>query len=86
MKWCKGCNQWKPLASFYRHKATRDGFRPTCKLCVKNQQAANRKRRAEHYRAYDRTRYVESAERREYIGDFRRFKRFRKRMAARRAG
>lgn len=34
-KQCSKCEEVKPLDQFHRMKATKDGLRPNCKMCVK---------------------------------------------------
>ena len=34
LKFCKACNNEKPLDKFYRHKSTADKLYPTCKECT----------------------------------------------------
>lgn len=33
MKWCKVCNQYKPIDEFHRNKANKDGHEFDCKVC-----------------------------------------------------
>ncbi len=44
-KVCNKCGTTKPLSSFGKHKATRDGFRNACRECT-NQATKERKARA----------------------------------------
>ena len=34
VKYCRGCSEWWPLASFNKHSQYRDGLRPKCRACV----------------------------------------------------
>lgn len=32
-KWCAKCDEWRPLVSFHRSRAARDGYFCNCKAC-----------------------------------------------------
>lgn len=36
-KRCAGCEQVKPAAAFSKHRVSRDGLRPRCKVCISRQ-------------------------------------------------
>jgi hypothetical protein len=52
MKNCTTCNQQKPLECFYKGKQNKDGFRPSCKDCIKKYQEANRDAKIEYLKRY----------------------------------
>ncbi len=55
-KVCRSCSTAKGLDQFYKHPFSKDGRDSKCSECVKKQVKANRKKRAEYYKAYDRMR------------------------------
>lgn len=85
MKRCNKCGVVKPPGEFYKHQHTTDGLRPSCKLCWKAASSkylkANRAKRNAWFREYRKRPEVK-----ERKNDYYKFKRFRMRMAARRAG
>lgn len=44
VKFCKSCNQEKPIAEYYLKKGTRDGLYYKCKSCISTHWAEYRKR------------------------------------------
>ena len=40
-KKCSHCGEVKPLTEFYKRKASKDGYRPQCKLCYSETRKAN---------------------------------------------
>jgi hypothetical protein len=71
LKRCFKCEQEKPLAEFYRHPRMGDGRLGKCKSCACADVRANRARRADYYRAYDRDRYTPNRESRMASARFR---------------
>ena len=55
-KKCFKCEKVKPLASFYKHTAMKDGHVNKCKDCNKLDVKNNRLDNIDKYRAYDRER------------------------------
>jgi hypothetical protein len=54
---CKCCGADKPLSEYYANNRTKSGYSLSkCKECAKKATKANRTKRAEYYRAYDRIR------------------------------
>ena len=57
-KSCTKCGETKPLGEFFRHTASKDGYRPDCKMCksAKNKAnyAANRDRELAYRDAYNK--------------------------------
>ena len=55
-KICTECGEWKPISEFHKKLYSRDGHRPTCKVCTNasNKQRANQNREweRERQRAY----------------------------------
>jgi hypothetical protein len=49
-KTCSKCGERKPFEAFSMHNGTKDGFRPNCKMCVSEYNAAYRKCNAERVR------------------------------------
>lgn len=39
-KTCKGCQEEKPIAEFYKDKTTKDGYRGKCKICINQDSSA----------------------------------------------
>jgi hypothetical protein len=56
MKRCRRCGKPKPLEDFYRHPQMRDGRMNICKVCHRAAVRANRRRRIDYYREFDRQR------------------------------
>lgn len=56
MKTCFKCNQEKPFADFYAHKAMADGYLGKCKACTKADVSKRRMENIDACRAYDRAR------------------------------
>jgi len=54
---CKSCERKLPAGDFYASNLSR------CKTCVKESVRANRREKADYYRAYDRKRYRDDPER-----------------------
>ena len=57
MKTCFKCRRTLPLAEFYRHPRMADGHLNKCRACARADVQANRERRADYYREYDRARH-----------------------------
>lgn len=55
MKRCTKCGQSKPLADFGKHKQGRDGLRPSCKSCRREEGRAWREANPEYLREYYQT-------------------------------
>lgn len=56
-KQCRAeCGEVKPLTDFYKHPRMLDGRRNICKECHKARVRANRSKRVEQYREYERSR------------------------------
>lgn len=56
MKQCTGCGQEKPINDYYKHPGTKDGYATKCKECAKTIVRAARKKKPEHYIAFDKAR------------------------------
>lgn len=56
-KVCFKCNKSLPLDSFYPHGQMADGYLGKCKDCTKKDVSANRAKRIDAFREYDRARY-----------------------------
>jgi len=56
MKICFKCRKPKPLRDFYRHPRMGDGRLGKCKECAKRDVRRNRKKRKDHYIAFDKQR------------------------------
>lgn len=59
-KQCFKCRAVLPLDEFYRHPRMADGHLNKCKLCARLDVMANRVRKLQYYREYDRTRSARS--------------------------
>jgi len=55
-KICFKCGKRQKLCDFYAHREMRDGCVNKCKKCTKKDVKANRLKRIEYYRAFDRKR------------------------------
>lgn len=44
-KTCSQCNTWKPYAEYAKQRATRDGYRSECKICLSAKNRAQKQRR-----------------------------------------
>lgn len=55
-KKCFKCGRIKPLHLFYRHPKMGDGFLGKCQSCTKKDVRAQRLKRIDYYRQYDRDR------------------------------
>lgn len=53
---CTKCGVTKPLSDFYKHHLSREGRMTKCMECTKDDARANRAKRLEYYREYDRQR------------------------------
>ena len=60
-KQCFKCRAVLPIDEFYKHPQMGDGHLNKCKLCTKLDVNANRIRRLEYYRHYDRKRGTRGA-------------------------
>lgn len=69
MKRCIHCSKTKPLSEFYKHPMMADGHLGACKECHKERARANRWKKVDDKREYDRRRYAESAERRAALAE-----------------
>lgn len=64
MKACYRCGKSKRLSEFYKNSKMADGHFNKCKPCYCEDVRANRKRRVNYYRAYDRARFHDDPDRR----------------------
>ena len=55
-KTCFKCDRLLPLDQFYKHAMMRDGHLNKCKECARADSRANRAKRADYYREFDRKR------------------------------
>ena len=55
-KICIGCGRELPIDQFYRHPKMADGYIGKCKECTKKDVVANRLKKLDYYREYDRQR------------------------------
>ena len=62
-KECKSCLEIKPISEFYANPNTSDGHAGKCKPCTCAGVRANRKKRIDYYREYDRVRFQENPKR-----------------------
>ena len=62
MKTCSTCKASKPLTEFYRS----GGFLSSCKECKRAYARANRAKRVDYYRQFDRDRHANNQSRRDY--------------------
>jgi hypothetical protein len=56
VKQCFRCGEVKPLSEYYRHPRMQDGHLGKCKACTRADVRANRRKRRDHYAAYERER------------------------------
>ena len=68
-KTCFKCKETKDVTKFYKHRSAVDGRFGKCKSCTKNDVTANRLKRIDFYREYDRKRGCRQPyeKKREYI-------------------
>lgn len=55
-KKCLKCKETFLLSSFYKHAEMADGHLNKCKACARKDASANRNKKIDHYREYDRRR------------------------------
>ena len=55
-KGCNKCGKVKQITEFYAQPGAKDGRSNACKECTKKQAREHRKRNADYYRQYDRSR------------------------------
>lgn len=53
---CRICEKEKNQCDFYKHSQAASGYDSACKECVKSRSRANRAKRIDYYREYDRQR------------------------------
>jgi hypothetical protein len=53
---CIKCGDSKPLDDYYKHSRMSDGHLNKCKKCCRLDAIANRRKRVDYYRAYDKAR------------------------------
>ena len=58
---CMRCGVTKDIAEFYAHPQMSDGHLNKCKECTKADIRANRRKRVDYYREYDRRRFSTEA-------------------------
>jgi hypothetical protein len=63
---CISCNKTQSLESYYKHSGMANGHLSKCKECCKRDNRLNREKNLKRYRMYDRKRFHENKERREY--------------------
>lgn len=56
LKTCKDCFATLPLSEFYTKKTGKDGYSNRCKTCMRLKVAANRRKKIDHYREYEKRR------------------------------
>jgi hypothetical protein len=68
VKTCSQCKEVKPLESFTRQKAGKDGYRPSCRACCQAYNAEYRKKNAVKVKAYNDRWRAENRERHNAYG------------------
>lgn len=52
MKYCGGCEKDRPLAEFYKRRASKDGLSYRCMACVTEYRLSHRVETAEYYKSH----------------------------------